>query len=57
MGERPGIYGDLRYDLAKLAQMIPYVGAPVGAVANWGLTQRLGRTAMNAYRLRALVTP
>lgn len=43
-------------DLAKLAQMIPYVGAPVGAVANWRLTQRLGRTAMNAYRLRWLDT-
>lgn len=44
-------------DLAKLAQMIPYVGAPVGAVANWRLTQRLGRTAVNAYRLRWLATP
>lgn len=44
-------------DLAKLAQMIPYVGAPVGAVANWRLTERLGRTAINAYRMRWLATP
>jgi hypothetical protein len=43
-------------DLAKLAQMIPYVGAPIGAVANWRLTERLGRTAVNAYRLRWLAT-
>ena len=41
-------------DLAKLAQMIPWIGAPVGAVANWRLTERLGRTAMNAYRMRSL---
>jgi hypothetical protein len=41
-------------DLAKLAQMIPVIGAPVGAVVNWRLTERLGETAMNAYRLRAL---
>ena len=44
-------------DLAKLAQMIPWVGAPIGAVANWRLTERLGRTAMNAYRMRWLATP
>ena len=43
-------------DLAKLAQMIPWVGAPIGAVANWRLTERLGRTAVNAYRLRWLAT-
>lgn len=41
-------------DLAKLAQMIPVIGAPVGAVVNWRLTERLGETAMNAYRLREL---
>jgi hypothetical protein len=39
-------------DLAKLAQMLPVVGAPVGAVVNWRLTQRLGETAMNSYRMR-----
>ncbi|MFN3515040.1 MAG: EcsC family protein [Phenylobacterium sp.] len=39
-------------DLAKLAQLLPVVGAPVGAVVNFRLTDRLGETAMNAYRLR-----
>ena len=39
-------------DLAKLAQLIPVIGAPVGAVVNWRLTTRLATTAMNAYRLR-----
>jgi hypothetical protein len=41
-------------DLPKLAQMIPVVGAPIGAVVNWRLTQRLGETAMNGYRMRWL---
>ena len=39
-------------DLAKLAQMLPVVGAPVGAVVNWRLTAHLGKTAMMAYRMR-----
>lgn len=39
-------------DLAKMAQLIPVIGAPVGAVVNWRLTTRLATTAMNAYRLR-----
>ncbi len=39
-------------DLAKIAQLIPVIGAPVGAVVNYRLIQKLGRTAMNAYRLR-----
>ena len=39
-------------DLAKLAQMLPVVGAPVGAVVNWRLVDRLGETAMMAYRMR-----
>ena len=39
-------------DLAKLAQMIPVVGAPIGAVVNFRLVDRLGETAMNAYRMR-----
>jgi uncharacterized protein (DUF697 family) len=39
-------------DLAKLAQLVPIIGAPVGAIANYKLTEHLGRTAMNAYRLR-----
>ena len=41
-------------DLPKLAQMIPVVGAPIGAVVNWHLVQRLGETAMNGYRMRWL---
>ena len=41
-------------DLAKLAQLIPVVGAPIGAVVNWRLVDRLGETAMMACRLRWL---
>jgi hypothetical protein len=41
-------------DLAKLAQMIPLVGAPIGALVNWRLLERLGHTAMNGYRMRWL---
>jgi hypothetical protein len=41
-------------DLAKLAQLLPVVGAPVGAIANYRLLKQLGRTAMNCYRLRHL---
>ncbi|WP_192820294.1 EcsC family protein [Rufibacter sp. LB8] len=39
-------------DLAKLAQLIPIIGAPVGLVVNYRLLQKLGITAMNAYRQR-----
>jgi hypothetical protein len=39
-------------DLAKLVQLIPVIGAPVGAVVNYKLIEQLGETAMNAYRLR-----
>ena len=41
-------------DLPKLAQMIPIVGAPIGAVVNWRLLERLGETAINGYRMRWL---
>ena len=41
-------------DLAKLAQMIPVVGAPIGAFVNWRLLERLGNTAINGYRMRWL---
>jgi hypothetical protein len=41
-------------DLAKLAQLIPIVGAPIGAVVNWRLTERVGRVAINGYRMRWL---
>ena len=39
-------------DLAKLAQLLPVIGAAVGAVANYRLLEQLRETAMNAYRLR-----
>lgn len=39
-------------DLAKLAQMIPIVGAAVGLVVNYRLLKKLGTTATNAYRMR-----
>ncbi len=39
-------------DVAKLLQLIPGIGAPVGAFVNHRLTKKLGTTAMNAYRLR-----
>lgn len=39
-------------DLAKLAQMIPIIGAAVGLVVNYRLIQKLATTAMNAYRMR-----
>lgn len=41
-------------DLAKLAQLLPIVGAAVGAVANYQLIKKLGKTAMMAYRMRVL---
>jgi hypothetical protein len=39
-------------DLAKLLQLVPGIGAPVGALVNHRLTNKLGETAMNAYRMR-----
>lgn len=39
-------------DLAKMAQLVPVIGAPVGAVVNYRLITKLGKTAMNAYRMR-----
>ena len=41
-------------DLAKMAQLIPIIGAPIGAVVNYRLINKLGTTAMNAYRMRWL---
>lgn len=41
-------------DLAKLAQLIPVIGAPVGVIVNFRLIKKLGITAMNAYRMRFL---
>lgn len=39
-------------DLAKMAQLVPIIGAPVGVVVNYRLIRRLGITAKNAYRMR-----
>ncbi len=39
-------------DLAKLAQLIPIIGAGVGAVANYQLSGLLGQTALQCYRIR-----
>ena len=41
-------------DLAKMAQMIPVIGAAVGVVVNYKLINKLGKTAVNAYHLRLL---
>ena len=41
-------------DLAKMAQLVPVIGAPVGVIVNYRLLRRLGTTAMNAYRMRLL---
>lgn len=41
-------------DLAKMAQLIPVIGAPVGIVVNNQLIKKLGTTAMNAYRMRLI---
>jgi hypothetical protein len=41
-------------DLAKMAQLIPIIGAPVGFLVNASLIRKLGQTAMNAYRMRLL---
>jgi EcsC protein family len=41
-------------DLAKMAQLIPLIGAPVGLIVNYRLLKKLGTTAMNAYRMRLL---
>ncbi len=43
-------------DLAKMAQLLPVIGAPVGVIANYSLLKKLGNTAMNAYRMRLLKT-
>ncbi len=39
-------------DLAKMVQLVPVIGAPVGAIVNYRLLKKLGFTAMNAYRMR-----
>lgn len=39
-------------DIAKMAQLLPVIGAPVGAVVNYRLLRKLGHTAMQAYHMR-----
>jgi len=39
-------------DLAKMLQLVPGIGAVVGAYANYKLMNKLNTTAINAYRLR-----
>lgn len=39
-------------DLAKMLQLVPGIGLVVGAYANYKLMNKLGETALNAYRLR-----
>ncbi|WP_110114375.1 EcsC family protein [Bacillus sp. CGMCC 1.16541] len=41
-------------DLVKMLQLIPGLGAVVGAYANYNLLDHLGEVAMNVYRLRLL---
>jgi len=43
-------------DLAKMAQLVPGIGAVVGVVVNYRLIQQLGIAAKNAYRMRIMVT-
>jgi hypothetical protein len=64
-GGRPASPGDFDWrtfqqqyrdyiDLAKMAQLIPVIGAPVGAFVNFRLLDQLGVHAMNSYRMRWL---
>ncbi|MBM7694038.1 hypothetical protein JOC77_003482 [Peribacillus deserti] len=41
-------------DFVKMLQLVPGIGAFVGAYANYNLLDHLGETAMNCYRLRIL---
>ncbi|MGE8205140.1 EcsC family protein [Heyndrickxia sp. NPDC080065] len=41
-------------DFVKMLQLVPGIGAVVGAYANYNLLDQLGETAMNAYRIRWL---
>lgn len=41
-------------DFVKILQLVPGIGAVVGALANYNLLDQLGETAKNCYRLRLL---
>jgi EcsC protein family len=42
-------------DIAKMAQLVPVIGAPVGVIVNYQLIKKMGINAMNAYRMRILM--
>lgn len=44
-------------DFVKMLQLVPGIGAVVGAYANYNLLDHLGEVAQNVYRLRILKTP
>jgi uncharacterized protein (DUF697 family) len=44
-------------DIAKMLQLVPVIGAAVGAIVNNRLTDKLGDMAMNAYRMRRYAQP
>jgi uncharacterized protein (DUF697 family) len=41
-------------DLAKMAQLLPVIGAAVGAIANYKLVAQLGEITMNCFRMRIM---
>ncbi|MDF2946983.1 MAG: transporter-associated protein EcsC [Bacillales bacterium] len=41
-------------DLIKMLQLVPGIGAAVGAYANYTLLEKLGETSKNCYRIRKL---
>jgi hypothetical protein len=41
-------------DIAKMLQMVPYIGSPIGAIANGKLMKQLLDCTMNSYRTRIL---
>jgi uncharacterized protein (DUF697 family) len=43
-------------DFRKMLQLLPGIGAVVGAWANYGLLEELGETAINCYRMRHLLS-
>lgn len=44
-------------DFAKMMQLVPGIGAAVGAYVNNNLLDQLGKAAMNCYRIRILTAP
>lgn len=41
-------------DFVKMLQLVPGIGAVVGAYANYNLLEHLGKVSMNCYRIRLL---